>query len=108
MTGPADGAGQAGAWMEVGDVFHITGRGIVVTGQLRGDVPLNVGDTMVCDGGHWEVSGIEQFRKTLTTAEPGANIGVLLKKGPPGDALRERVVAFEPGSPPAKKGFWRR
>jgi translation elongation factor EF-Tu-like GTPase len=110
MTMPADPAGSANLWMTISDVFHITGRGTVVIGQLRGNVPLNVGDTLVCDGGRWKVSGIEQFRVMLTTAEPGSNIGVLLKKGPGGDVLMDRTVTFEPGTSAGgpKKRLWRR
>ena len=35
------------------------------------------------------------FRAQLTTAEPGQNIGVLLRNGPPREALRGQVVQFE-------------
>jgi translation elongation factor EF-Tu-like GTPase len=95
MTMPPDGLGGPGLWMTVSDVFHIAGRGTVVTGQLEGNVPLNVGDALVCDGASWPVAGIEQFRAVLTTAEPGSNIGVLLRNGPPGEALQGRTVTFE-------------
>src|ERR1700689_4872997 len=110
MTMPPDSAGTAGLWMTVSDVFHIPGRGTVATGRLQGNVPLNVGDTLVCDGGRWTVSGIEQFKVVLTTVEPGSNIGVLLKKGPGGDVLRDRTVTFEPGASASgqKKRLWRR
>lgn len=84
--------------MNISDVFHIPGRGTVVTGLLEGNVPLNLGDALVCDGVSWQVIGIEQFKKTLTAAEPGANIGVLLKNGPRGDVLRGRLATFEPGA----------
>ena len=110
MTMPADPAGSADLWMTVTDVFYIPRRGTVVTGRLQGNVPLNVGDTLVCDDGRWTVSGIEQFRLTLTTATPGSNIGVLLKNGPGSDVLRDRTVTFEPGIPAGgqKKRLWRR
>ena len=72
--------------------------GTVVTGQLEGYLPLNVGDCLVCDGASWQVSGIEQFRSKLTTAEPGADIGILLRNGPSGDVLRGRAVTFEQGT----------
>jgi elongation factor Tu len=85
-------------WMTVGDVFHIRGRGTVVTGRLEGSGRLNLGDSLVCDGMHWQVSGIEQFRAALTVAEPGTDIGILLGGGPAGDVLRGRTVQFEPGS----------
>ena len=103
--------------MTVSDVFHIPGRGTVVTGQLQGSAPLNVGDTLVCEGARWPVSGIEQFRAVLMSAMPGANIGILLRNGPAGDVLRGRTVAFETGGaagrplsggPWSKKRRWRR
>jgi elongation factor Tu len=118
MTMPTDGPGGPGgpdgpdSWMTISDVFYIPGRGTVVTGQLEGNVPLNVGDVLVGPGGKWQISGIEQFRAMLTTAEPGSNIGILLRKGPPGDVLRGWTVTFEPGSsrfdPRPKKRLWRR
>jgi elongation factor Tu len=113
MTMPPDGSSGPGLWMTISDVFHIPGRGTVVTGQLEGNFALNVGDILVCDGASWPVSSIEQFRSLLTTAEPGSNIGLLLRNGPPGDALRGRTVTFEPGTslpgrPRPKKRRWLR
>ena len=67
----------------------------MVTGQLQGSGQLNVGDTLMCDGMRWQISGIEQFRAVLTAALPGSNIGVLLSNGPPGSVLRGRMVQFE-------------
>ena len=96
--------------MIIDDVFHITGRGTVVTGQLQGNVPLSVGDTMVCEGQRWKVSGIEQFRKQTNTADPSSQIGVLLGKGPKADVLRGRMAQFETkaaaqsGSAPGQAG----
>jgi elongation factor Tu len=80
--------------MRVEDVFHIRGRGTVVTGKLDGAGELRIGDTMHCDGVSWKVSGVEQFGKSLHVANPGTIIGVLLGNGPPGDMLRGSVVAF--------------
>ena len=110
MTMSPDAAGSPDPWMTVDDVFRIPGRGTVVIGRLQGNVPLNVGDTMICEDGRWKVRSIEQSRVIITTAEPGSNIGVLLGKGPPGDALRDRTVRFEPGASAVgqKKRFWRR
>jgi translation elongation factor EF-Tu-like GTPase len=102
--------------MVVSDVFHIRGRGTVVTGLLQGNFPVNVGDALVCEGARWQVSGIEQARSARTTAEPGGDVGVLLYGGPPGEVLRGRTVTFEPGTaagsppsgmPPGKRR-WRR
>jgi translation elongation factor EF-Tu-like GTPase len=120
MTTPPGGPGGPDLWMTINDVFHIRGRGTVVTGQLEGSVPLNVGDILVCEGASWQVSGIEKFRSVLTTAEPGSNIGILLRDGPNGDVLRHRTVTFERGTsrfepqpkklfePQPKKSLWRR
>src|SRR5215472_1176278 len=86
---------QPGVWMGVSDVFCIKGRGTVITGLLQGTGQLNVGDIAVCDGRRWQVWGIEMFRAELMTAEPGQNVGVLLRDGPSRDVLRNRTVAFE-------------
>ncbi len=83
-------------WMNVADVFFIKGRGTVVTGQLEGNGDLRVGDTLVCEGQHWPVTGIEAFRATLQTVEPGSNIGILLRNGPEADVLRGKLVQFVP------------
>lgn len=105
-------------WMTVSDVFHIKGRGTVITGQLEGDGQLNLGDAVVCDGMRWQVGGIEMFRASLLAAEPGMNIGVLLKNGPPREMLYGSTVQFESGGGVAmgpqlsaiapKKKRWRR
>ncbi len=105
-------------WMTVADVFHIKGRGTVVTGQLEGTGQLAVGDTLLCDGQWWRVDGIEQFRAVLMTALPGSQIGVLLGDGPAADMLRGRTVQFASNAQPGpgvsftvvgpKKKRWRR
>ena len=94
-TPPFDYTPRSGVWMVVSDVFHIKGRGTVITGQLEGDGLLSVGDSAVCEGMRWKVSKIEMFRAELITAEPGQNIGVLLKTDAPRDMLRNRLVQFE-------------
>ena len=98
MTMPPMDTDRPALWMPVDDVFHIKGRGTVVTGQLQGEGRLNVGDTMLCNGQCWQVSGIEQFRTTLTTAVPGATIGVLLNGGPVPNVLRGQIAGFSPGT----------
>jgi translation elongation factor EF-Tu-like GTPase len=117
MTMPPGAASGPETWMTVSDVFHIRGRGTVVTGQLQGRAPLSIGDAMLCDGARWPVASIEQFRAVLTTAMPGAQIGVLIAASPGRDALRGRTVTFEPGGapgrqplggPPPRKSRWRR
>lgn len=99
MTYPPSDMGWAQLWMTVSDVFHIRGRGTVVTGMLEGNGLLSPGDTAVCDGMRWSVSAIEQFRAVLTAAEPGSQIGVLLGKGPAGDVLLGRTLQFETRAP---------
>lgn len=96
MTMPPMDPIEPQLWMNVGDVFAIKGRGTVVTGQLEGSGDLRVGDTLVCEGQHWPVSGIEAFRAALQAAEPGSNIGILLRNGPEADVLRGKLVQFVP------------
>jgi translation elongation factor EF-Tu-like GTPase len=69
--------------LTVEDVFSITGRGTVVTGRVESG-RLDVGQRveLVRDGvpvAATEVTGIEQFRATLTTASAGENVGLLLR-----------------------------
>jgi translation elongation factor EF-Tu-like GTPase len=65
--------------MTVHDVFFIRGRGTVVTGQVEfGEV--RVGDEVqVGDRAGVRVGGIEAFRKVLSSAQAGENIGLLLQ-----------------------------
>jgi selenocysteine-specific translation elongation factor len=118
MTIPPMGSFGTELWMMVDDVFHIKGRGTVVTGELQGNGELNSGDTLVCDGQRWQVGGIEQFGRTVRSALAGSSIGVLLANDPAAGALRGKVVQFEPDAParpgspvtsfaPAKKRRWR-
>lgn len=95
MSMPPMDAAPLQLWMAVTDIFHIQGRGTVVTGQLEGQGLLNVGDWLHCDGQRWKVSAIEQFRATLPTAGPGMNVGILLRKGPAADVLTGKTVQFE-------------
>ncbi len=90
--------GEPALWMIVDDVFHIKGRGTVITGQLQGDGQLSLGDTLFCDGQNWQVSGIEQFRSMLPSASPGSRIGVLVRGGLPAGMLRGRMVQFGSGA----------
>jgi elongation factor Tu len=68
--------------MTVADVFYIRGRGTVVTGQVES------GTLRLSDELHLSrpgaanrtvvVAGIEQFRKQMTEAKAGDNVGLLL------------------------------
>jgi len=68
----------------------------VVTGLLEGNGDLRAGDALVCEGQHWPVTALEAFRASLQVAEPGSNIGVLLRNGPEADVLRGKLVQFVP------------
>lgn len=68
--------------MTVLDVFKITGRGVVLTGQV-GSGAASVGD-WVCvpmQGGAAvgrQITGLEMFRKVLERVEAGENVGVMV------------------------------
>lgn len=67
--------------MTIDDVFHIEGRGPVVTGTIESGI-VKVGDNVYIRGNgkslYAIVSGIEMFRKLLDQAEEGDNCGILL------------------------------
>jgi len=69
--------------MTVMDVFAVTGRGTIMTGQVASGsvavggtvcVPLENGETAALS-----VDGIEMFRKVLERAESGQMVGLLVK-----------------------------
>ena len=68
--------------MTVQDVFSIKGRGTIVTGQIESGT-LTVGDEIRIQGMSSSkstvVTGVEMFRKVVTQAQAGDNVGVLLK-----------------------------
>ena len=86
--------------LAVEGVQTITGRGTVVTGMVtRGR--LTVGDTVQVVGLREPVdavvTGIESFRRTMTEAEAGDNVGLLLR-GVDKDAVERGMVVCAPGS----------
>ena len=87
--------------MPVEDVFTITGRGTVATGRVeRGTLHLN--DEVEIVGVKEEtqktvITGIEMFRKLLDEAQPGDNIGALLR-GVQRDEIQRGQVLCKPGS----------
>ncbi len=86
--------------LAVEGVQTITGRGTVVTGMInRGQ--LTVGDTVEVVGLRQPVeavvTGIESFRRTMTVAEAGDNVGLLLR-GVDKDAVERGMVVCAPGS----------
>ena len=69
--------------MTVEDVFSIKGRGLVVTGKIETGT-LNLNDEISISRSGFArravvVAGIEMFRKQLTKAKAGDNVGVLLR-----------------------------
>jgi len=87
--------------MPVEDVFSIKGRGTVGTGRVeRGTI--KVGDEVEIVGLHKEskksvVTGVEMFQKTLDSAIPGDNVGLLLR-GIEKEQLERGQVIAKPGS----------
>jgi elongation factor Tu len=68
--------------MSVEDVFSITGRGTVATGRIERGV-VNVNDTLeivgLKDTTTTVCTGVEMFRKLLSTGQAGDNVGILLR-----------------------------
>jgi elongation factor Tu len=87
--------------MPVEDVFSIKGRGTVGTGRVeRGTI--KVGDEVEIVGLHKDsmksvVTGVEMFQKTLDSAIPGDNVGLLLR-GIEKEQLERGQVIAKPGS----------
>ena len=86
--------------LPIEDVLTITGRGTVVTGRVeRGVVKLNdeVEIVGIKPTQKTVVTGLEMFRKLLDFAEPGDNVGVLLRGINRDQVVRGQVLA-KPGS----------
>ena len=86
--------------MPIEEVMTITGRGTVVTGRVeRGILKLNdeVEIVGLRETKKAVVTGIEMFRKSLDSAEPGDNAGVLLRGIGREEVERGQVLA-KPGS----------
>jgi elongation factor Tu len=79
--------------LPVMDVFMISGKGLVVTGQVASGSVTR--DDVVClvsaaDGSEREitVSGIEQFRKLVDSATEGEFVGLLLAEVQKGEVAK--------------------
>ena len=86
--------------LPIEDVVTITGRGTVVTGRVeRGIVKMNepVEIVGIKPTKSTVVTGIEMFRKTLDYAQPGDNVGILLRGVIRDEVVRGQVLA-KPGS----------
>ena len=94
--------------MPVEDVFSISGRGTVATGRVERGI-LKVQDEveivgLVEDSRKVVVTGIEMFHKLLDDAEPGDNIGALLR-GVNRDEIERGQVLAAPGTITPHKKF---
>lgn len=79
-------------YMEIEDVFTITGRGTVVTGRISKGSIKN-GDSVLINGSVvTTVIGIEMFRKTLNIAIEGDNVGLLLSNVNRNDVKRGDIL----------------
>ncbi len=86
--------------MPIEDVFHIKGRGTVVTGRAERGI-VKVGEEIEIVGfGETRktiVTGVEMFRKELDEGRAGDNVGLLLRGIEKDDVERGQVIA-KPGS----------
>ena len=68
--------------MTIEDVFSIRNRGTVVTGKIETGT-VKVGDEVLIQSVNGEkrttITGVEMFRKTISQAKAGDNVGLLLK-----------------------------
>jgi translation elongation factor TU len=83
--------------MAIENVFSITGRGTVATGRVE-QGSVSIGSTVEILGFHPEyveatVTGLEIFKKTLTTSIAGDNLGILLRGVNKNDLNRGIVLA---------------
>ncbi|WBQ03130.1 EF-Tu/IF-2/RF-3 family GTPase [Kribbella sp. CA-293567] len=69
--------------LPVEDVFAITGRGTIVTGRITSGTVRTGDQVLIMRAGQpvatTRVTAIEAFRKTLTAASAGENVGLLLE-----------------------------
>ncbi len=93
--------------MPIEDIFSITGRGTVVTGRVERGI-LRPGDEVEIVGFRptqkTVAVSIEMFRKVLDEAQPGDNIGVLLRGIKKEEVERGQVLAA-PGTITPHKRF---
>ena len=86
--------------LPIEDVVTITGRGTVVTGRVERGI-CKMGEEVEIVGiretKKTVITGIEMFRKTLDYAQPGDNVGILLRGVNRDEVVRGQVLA-KPGS----------
>lgn len=92
--------------MSVEDVYHITGRGTVVTGKVERGV-INKGEEIEIVGLSptikSTITGIEMFHKDMDRAEAGDQIGALIRGLKREDVRRGQVLAAIGSIKPVKK-----
>lgn len=71
------------------DAFNVTGRGLVLTGRIE-EGHINRGDFVFLPDKRLEIVGIEMFRKAFNTAQPGDNVGLLVR----GNITKEEVNEY--------------
>jgi len=93
--------------MALEGVFSISGRGTVVTGRIERGV-VKVGDEVDIIGLGMKkkavVTGVEMFRKEMTSGEAGDNVGILLR-GIAKDEVERGMVLAKPGKVKPHKKF---
>ena len=86
--------------MSVEDVFTISGRGTVATGQIERGI-VKVGEDIEITGIRetqtTTVTGVEMFRKSLDQGQAGDNVGILLR-GFKREEIERGQVICKPGS----------
>jgi elongation factor Tu len=93
--------------MAVEDIFSIKGRGTVATGRVsRGKIAVNEEIELlgIKDTRKTVVTGVEMFRKSMTEAMAGDNVGLLLRGLEKKDIMRGQVIA-KPGTIKPHKKF---
>jgi elongation factor Tu len=86
--------------MPIEDVFGIKGRGTVVTGRIERGVIKSGEEVEIIgftDTRKTVCTGVEMFRKTLDSGDPGDNVGCLLRGIEREEVQRGQVLAH-PGS----------
>lgn len=93
--------------MALEGVFSISGRGTVVTGRIERGI-IKVGDEVEIIGLGMNkkavVTGVEMFRKEMTSGEAGDNVGILLR-GIAKDEVERGMVLAKPGTVKPHKKF---
>ena len=86
--------------MSIEDVFTISGRGTVATGQIERGI-VKVGEDIEITGIRetqtTTVTGVEMFRKSLDQGQAGDNVGILLR-GLKREEIERGQVICKPGS----------